>query len=289
MSTPTLYTGPIFDSHIHLYDPARPEGIAWPAPSESIYGQRMPSDYWTLAEPANVVGAIVIEASPRREDNNWILQTLRQDPRLHGFIGNLNPFDEHYRHDLEQLSTEPLFLGLRYGNLWDRDLLEDQQRPGFMDGMRQLADYGRCLDSANPDHRLLQGLLRLSDQLPELRIIIDHLPSAQIAVGQEQAFEHVIAELAQRPQVFAKLAQIPQMNSGELVTEAAWYRDHLHGIWEAFGEDRCFFGSDWPNSDRITDFVQTLELAKHCVAHLAPAIQEKFFALNALRAYAITP
>ena len=44
--------------------------------------------------------------------------------------------------------------------------------------------HGRGLDSANPNPRLIKGLLHLSDALPELRIIVDHLPSAFPGSGQ---------------------------------------------------------------------------------------------------------
>lgn len=171
----TAYSGPIIDSHLHLFDPRRPEGIPWPEPGNRLYAAHLPADYWALAAPHNVVGAIAVEASPWRDDNRWLLDTLRSEPRMLGFVGNLDPLHADFANDLDALTNEPLFLGLRYGNLWDRDLLQDQARPGFIDGLRQLAASGRGLDSANPNPRLVKGLLQLSDRLPELRIIIDHL------------------------------------------------------------------------------------------------------------------
>ena len=173
----TPYSGPIIDSHLHLFDPRRPQGIPWPEPGNRLYAAHLPADYWALAAPHNVVGAIAVEASPWRDDNRWLLHTLRSDPRMLGFVGNLDPLHADFARDLEALADEPLFLGLRYGNLWDRDLLLDQTRPGFIDGLRQLAATGRSLDSANPNPRLIKGLLHSFPSISSKRwIIARHQP-----------------------------------------------------------------------------------------------------------------
>lgn len=284
----TLYTGPIIDSHLHLFDPRRPQGIPWPEPGNRLYAAHLPRDYWTVASSHNVVGAIAVEASPWRDDNRWILETLRSDPRMLGFVGNLDPLHADFAADLAALVQEPLFLGLRYGNLWDRDLLLDQTRPGFINGLRQLAASGRSLDSANPNPRLIKGLLKLSDALPELRIIVDHLPNAQVPAGEEAAYHADLLRLAERPNVFAKLAEIPQVGPHGLIVDTAFYNDRLAVLWEAFGDERCFFGSDWPNSDHLADFATTLGLVKSCLAHKPEAVQAQFFLHNAVRIYTPT-
>jgi L-fuconolactonase len=284
-----LYRGPIIDSHLHLFDPGRPQGIPWPEPGNRLYATHLPADYWALASQHDVVGAIAVEASPWRDDNRWLLDTLRGEPRMLGFVGNLDPLHSTFAADLDALADEPLFLGLRYGNLWDRDLLLDQARPRFIDGLRQLAATGRSLDSANPDPRLIKGLLQVSDALPALRIIIDHLPNAQVPAGEEAAYHADLLRLAERPNVFAKLAEIPQLGPHGLITDTAFYNDRLAVLWEAFGEDRCFFGSDWPNSDHLADFATTLGLVKQCMADKSQAVQAKFFVHNAVRIYTPSP
>jgi L-fuconolactonase len=100
-------------------------------------------------------------------------------------------------------------------------------------------------------------------------------------------FRRDVFALGERPNVFAKLAEIPQREGNVLQTDPAFYRDRLEYLWEAFGESRCFFGSDWPNSNTITDFKNTLELVRQCVAHKPLAAQEKFFLSNVAKAYSI--
>lgn len=285
--TAQRYTGPVIDSHIHLFDASRPEGIPWPEPGHSLHRVSLPENYWALASEQQIVGAIVVEASPWRLDNVWLLETLRDSPKMLGFVGNLSPFDATFDDDLSLLESEPLFLGLRYGNLWDRDLLEDQSRPGFIDAMKRLAASGRSLDSANPDPCLIKALLRLSDAVPTLRIVVDHLPNAAVPERQLADFQRDVFALAERPNVFAKLAEIPQQTEQVVVHDPAFYRDRLAYLWEAFGEDRCFFGSDWPNSDSITDFASTVHLVKCYMADQPVEVQEKFFLRNVAQAYSL--
>lgn len=287
MTAPVLYSGPIIDGHIHLFDAARPEGVPWPEVGHVLHGTSLPAQYRQVATAHNIVGAIVVEASPWRSDNQWLLETLRSAPGMLGFVGNLSPLHANFNQDFEALEGEPLFLGLRYGNLWDRDLLGDQTRPAFIDGMRRLVGSGRSLDSANPDPRLIKGLLRLTDRLPDLRIIVDHLPSATVTADQLPDFQRDVLALAENPNVFAKLAEIPQMNAGMVINDPAYYRDRLAYLWEAFGEDRCFFGSDWPNSNTVADFDTTLGLVKTCLAEKPRSVQEKFFLHNVANAYGL--
>ena len=53
------YSVPIIDTHVHLYDPTRPQGVPWPSPEQaSIYRRFLPADYRKIAEPFGVVGMI---------------------------------------------------------------------------------------------------------------------------------------------------------------------------------------------------------------------------------------
>src|SRR5437762_1236669 len=67
---PNATSLPIIDSHIHLFDKTRPEGAPWPRDPEpgTVPAPGMtalPARYRTIVKPFGVVGAIVVEASPR--------------------------------------------------------------------------------------------------------------------------------------------------------------------------------------------------------------------------------
>ena len=85
---------PIIDTHIHLFDPTRPQGAPYsgprPAPGAAPIAA-YPERYRKLAVPLGVVGAIKVEASPWIEDNLWVLEVAQRDPIMVGVVGNLEP------------------------------------------------------------------------------------------------------------------------------------------------------------------------------------------------------
>ncbi len=70
---------PIIDTHIHLFDPRRPQGVPWPLKDDKImYRPALPDRYRSLTKGLGIVGAIEIECSPWLEDNQWVLDICRQ-------------------------------------------------------------------------------------------------------------------------------------------------------------------------------------------------------------------
>jgi hypothetical protein len=47
------YSVPIIDTHVHLYDPTRPQGVPWPSREQkSIYRTFLPAEYAELQNPS---------------------------------------------------------------------------------------------------------------------------------------------------------------------------------------------------------------------------------------------
>lgn len=279
---------PLIDTHIHLFDTNRPGGVPWPDKSDTaLYKPATPERYMALAAPFGVVGAIAIEASPLLADNDWLLQVVSRHPVMVGMIGDLVPGTGDFPRQLDRLHRDPLFLGIRYGNLWGRDLSIDLAKPGFGDGLKALAEAGLVLDSANPDAKLIRAILNVSEQVPGLRIVVDHLPHAPVPAdpAARREYESDLKQLAQNRSVFVKLSEIPALVNGKLVTEASYYREPLDAIWDLFGEDRILFGSDWPNSDHVAPYAQTMAIVRGYISTKSAAAQEKYYWKNSIAAY----
>src|SRR5208337_1868926 len=104
---------------------------------------------------------------------------------------------------------------------------------------------------ANQDPALISATVRLTDKIPDLRVVIDHLPHLDppadpMARRQLQAG---LRELARRPQVFVKLSEVLHRVGGQVHYDLDFYRSRLDELWGMFGENRLMYGSDWPNSD----------------------------------------
>ena len=279
---------PILDAHIHLFDPTQPGGIPWPEKTDTaLYKPALPDRYIAMAKPFGIVGAIAIEASYVATDNQWLLDVVRKNPIMVGAIGNLIPGAPSYLQDLDRLHADPLFLGFRYGNLWDRDLSADLAKPGFVDGLKALAQAGLTLDSANPDPKLIRALLEVSERVPGLRIVIDHLPHSPVPAdtAARREYESNLEKLARNPDVFVKLSEIPVIENGTLIRDPHRYKDALDAIWDVFGEDHILFGSDWPNSEHVAPFADTISIVRSYISQKSAVAQAKYFWKNSISAY----
>jgi L-fuconolactonase len=278
---------PVIDTHIHLFDPRRPGGVPWPSKTDTaLYQPALPERYARLARPLGVVGAIVIEASPLASDNDWVLHVAENYPIIVGMVGDLIPGTPSYQKDLERLHANPLFLGIRYGNLWDRDLTVDAQKPGFLPGLKLLAEEGLVLDSANPDPSLIRAIAGVADHLPQLRIVIDHLPTARVPseAGARNEYWSLLRHLAQNKSVFVKLSEVlaarMEENGGP-----EFCKDRLDALWDIFGEDHVLYASDWPNSDHHATYQETISIVRNYVEAKGRIASEKFFWKNSVAAY----
>jgi predicted TIM-barrel fold metal-dependent hydrolase len=232
-----------------------------------------------------VVGAIKVEASPWLEDNLWVLQVAQTDTIIVGVIGNLEPEKPEFQEYLDRYRKNPLFLGIRYGNLWGRNLTKQAENPAFINGMKLVAQAGLTLDTANPTVSLLEGIIRLTDQVPNLRVVLDHLPSLDPAENERAAYDRALTEIGKRPQIYVKLSSIIHRVNGQISTDASAYRDRLDSLIAVFGDDRIVFGSDFPNSDGVAPIDKVFGVAKQYFATKPRALQEKYFWRNSISAY----
>ncbi len=282
----------VIDAHIHLFDPTRPGGVPWPDRTDKVlYRTALPTRYRTLAQPHHVVGAIAIECSPWVVDNFWLQDVVEKDPMTIGFIGDLEPGVPDFAATVDRLHRSPLFLGLRYGNLWNRDLGAAAEKHEFVSGLKLLAQEGLVLETANPDPALTAAVLNVSDRVPDLRIVIDHLPHAAIPAeaSVRASYEDHLRELSQRPNVFVKGSEIVRRVDSKLQLDMGLYKAALDQMWDLFGEDRIFFGSDWPNSDSIATYDETFGVAKHYIATRSLAAQQNYFWKNSVTVYKWRP
>jgi predicted TIM-barrel fold metal-dependent hydrolase len=279
---------PILDCHIHLFDQTRPQG----APYSGGRGggntePALPARYRKLASPLGIVGAIEVEASPWIEDNLWVLEVEENDPTMVGAIGNLQPDKPEFKEYLDRYHRNRLFLGIRYGNLWNYNLVEQVANPAFIEGLKLLQQADLAMDTANPRPDLIEAVLRVNDKVPGLRIIVDHLPSMMRRVDASAlaAVEPSLRELAKRPTIYIKVSELMRMEDGKPSTDPAVYKPLLDRFFETFGEDKLIFGSDWPNGPAVDNLPAIVQIVQDYFYAKGRAVAEKYFWKNSLAAY----
>ena len=277
---------PIVDTHVHLFDSRRPQGVPYagsPEWAREKNGVALPSTYRPYAEPLNIVAAIELEASPWVEDNLWVLEQMETDTMFVGTVGDLEPEKPDFAELFDRFRKNPMFLGIRCGNIWGRDVSKQVPDPRFIEGLKRVADAGLVMDTANPTVELMQAMLKISDKVPNLRIVLDHLPSFDPSPAQQKSYEAVLKEIHGRPLIAAKLSEID--HKGNPGRGLAAHKDRLDLLMETFGEDRVVFGTDWPNSWGTATPAEIVAIARAYFATRTRAEAEKYFWKNSLAIY----
>ena len=277
---------PSIDTHIHVYDPARPQGVPWPPKNlDVLHSTHMPARFVTLTERLGVVGAVVVEASPWVEDNQWVLDVAKDNPIIVGFIGNLEVGQPQFASQLKRFAANPLFRGLR---LRDVTIPKGPGEAAFVADMKRLADRQLTLDVVG-DTPILADVLRIKKMAPDLRVVIDHLPFHAWDKDGAAAMRDALKEVAQLPRVYIKISDVSRLVGGRLVEDPEFYRPGLDVLWSLFGPDRAIYGSNWPVSDLVAPYASMYKIVAGYFAGKGEADAQKFFWKNSLAAYSWVP
>jgi L-fuconolactonase len=274
------------DTHTHFYDPTRPQGVPWPpADDPLLHRPVLPAEFRQLAEPLGIGGTVVVEASPWVEDNQWVLDLAADDPFLVGLVGHLIPGRPGFSELLERFARNPRFRGIRTG-LWGIRFDPSQDR--FVQDIQKLADLDLALDVLiGPDR--LSAVAQLAGRLPTLRIVIDHCANVQIDGEMPPAlWRDGLRLCSSLPNIFMKVSGLVEgtgRTDGSAPDDPDFYRPVLDAVWEAFGEDRVVFGSNWPVSARFAPLTTVHGIVAAYFASHGPEPAAKYFRGNAVRAY----
>ncbi len=276
----------IIDTHTHFFDPTRKDGPPWPGKGDKLlYRAVLPEEFQALTKPYQVAGTVVVEASPRVEDNQWILDLAERNPFVVGLVGNLPVGTPEFAGHLTRFAKNPRFRGLRVNHAALKAGLENKD---YVADVRRLAEHDLELDiNGGPD--MLTEVARVAKLIPELRIVINHVanvridgktPPAEWTEGMQTcaAFEKVFCKVS-------ALVEGARKESGISTDDVQFYVPVLDVVWKAFGEDRLVYGSNWPVSVRYAPYPQVQQIAADYFRGKGRTAYEKFFWKNSVAAY----
>ncbi len=279
---------PAIDTHTHFYDPTRSQGVPWPKPEEKLlYQPYYPVQFRALTRPLNVVGTVVVEASPWLEDNQWILDLAKDNDDIVAFIGNLNLSQPEFAAQLKRLGANPLFRGLRLG---ERTIAEGLGQRVFESNLQRLGERAMTLDVLG-GATMLPNVQRIAKLAPKLRIVIDHLPFAAWD-DAPAAMREALKPIAGLPRVYAKVSNVVRRKDDRVVEDLAAYHPALAALdvlCELFGAERVVYGSNWPVSERVAPYASVHKIVAAYFGERGQAVAEKFFWRNSRRAYGWLP
>lgn len=273
----------IVDTHTHFYDPSRPQGVPWPGPdNELLYRTVLPEHYKALAEPEGVTGTVVVEASAWLEDNEWILDLAAADPFVLGLVGHIDPNRDAFASELGRFAKHPRFCGIRCGSGY----FDDIKAGNFLRDLQLLVECDLQLDVLLRTEHFAE-LEKVAAALPELRIVVNHIGHVPIDGGQpDTAWLEGIKRLADCEKIYMKVSAVMEQSCVQPAPEGLnFYAPTLEAMWQAFGEDRLVYGSNWPVCERAGTFAASLHIVKEFFAAKGLLASEKYFYKNSQAAY----
>lgn len=260
--------------------------MPWPNPDdELLYRPVMPDDYKKLAVPEGVTGTVVVEASRWVEDNQWILDLAANESFIVGFVGNLNPTDADFEKNLDQFSANPLFRGIRLGG----GHLQALSDANLVKNIEKLAEKELTLDLLiNPE--ALRHLPALVEHIPSMRVVINHIAGVRVDGNPpDEAWVSAIQEAARYPKVYCKVSGLAEHTGQTPAPEdVAYYTPTIDVLWDAFGEDRLIYGSNWPVSERFAEYKVVQKIVDDYFSAKGDEVYEKYFWQNAKAAYQLS-
>lgn len=288
---------PIVDTHQHLWDLSRFR-LAWlkpNTPEEKIIGRSfLPKDYAEATAGLNVVKAVYMEVDvvveQQQAEADYIVEVCKRGGTATvAAVVSGRPASETFPAYARQFKDSPYVKGIRQVLHVDSTPPGYCLQPAFIKGVQLLGELGLSFDlCVRPAE--LPDFVKLIDQCPDTRFILDHCGNADLkhTPAQREQWKKDMAEIARRKNIVGKV-------SGFVASareRGQWTPDDLAPIinhtLEVFGPERVMFGGDWPvllmGAHRYADWVNAL---KAVVKDRPLAEQRQLFHDNAVRFYGL--
>ncbi|MDB4459129.1 amidohydrolase [bacterium] len=281
----------MIDTHIHLYDPTRENGIQWPpADDKVLYKPHLPAEFHIVSEKTGLTGVVVVEASDRLEDNRWVLDLVAKDDYFVALVGNIDPYAKDFGKQLRKLKKDSRFVGVRARNGGDKkkvDLADKKVLKSF----KALEKAGLSVDILvnGGGVEAVKQVDQLARTLPNLRIVVDHVLGYDFD-GKEANPEWVkaVEKLGENKNVWCKISGLYQRSIPQPAPHTLdHYKSVLDVLWENLGQERLVFGSNWPCTKNSGDYKSFVCLVNEYFSAKGSEACERYFWKNAAEVYGL--
>jgi L-fuconolactonase len=272
------------DAQVHCYErnhPGRPWAGHLQGPPQ-VTGDEMVA----AMDAVGVDGAILVSPySMYRYDASYAIDVQAAHPRRFGLVKPVDPTDPAVADTIAEWKARKGTVAIRI--MMARGVSEDPADPGIN---RVLAAAAR---HALPVNLLCWGRLEQVDALarrnPSTMLVIDHL-------GLPQPFEppppkepwaelpRVLA-LAVHDNVTIKISGACTLSHQRFPYRDIW--DPLARIFDAFGFDRCMWGTDWTRAVKLLTYAEGIDAFR--LAHLSDSDRAKLMGGTLSRIYDWSP
>ncbi|MBH35902.1 MAG: amidohydrolase family protein [Chloroflexota bacterium] len=214
-------------------------------------------DMVAAMDSVGVDGAILISpASLYAYDASYALEVYAKHPGKFGLVRPFNPKSETVGEEVEEWAATPGVVGARI-------MLRPYEFTEYDPGLSSILDAGA--KAGIPINIMCSGNLdlfsQLADKHPNTQMVIDHLgiPQPHLPPVPENPFADLdkVISLAKHDNVVIKIS-----GAGTLSHESFPYADiwePLSKIFNAFGLDRCLWGTDWTRAVELLTYKEGVE------------------------------
>ena len=271
------------DSHQHFWKYS-PQQHNWIDDSMvSLKRDFLPNDLEPHLIENKIEACVVVQADQSEKETEFLLELATQYEFIKGVVGWVDLRAKNVEERLQFYSQNQYFKGVRHIVQSEKqDFLLD---PAFQNGIGKLGNLNLTYDLLIYSHQI-GAAIKLVSQFPNQKFVLDHLAKPNIKNGKIDPWKNQIQRLAQFSNVSCKI-------SG-MVTEAdhaQWkpsdFIPYLDIVFDAFGENRILFGSDWPVCLLAASYQEVYQLITDYTANFSLEQRDKLFGGNAERIYNI--
>jgi L-fuconolactonase len=274
------------DSQVHAYErnhPGRPWHGVLAGPPE-VTGDQMVAQL----DAAGVDGAILVSAfTMYRYDASYALEVRKRHPGRFAVVKPVDPADPAVADIIADWKRTPGTVGVRM-LLVRSGLATDAADPG----LNRVAATAARLSLPLNLHiagRLDQGIA-LIRRHPDTQIIVDHLglvqPHAPPVPVEPWAELDKVLTLAQHKNVAIKISGACTLSREPYPYNDIW--DPVCRMIDAFGIDRCLWGTDWTRAVNFLTFRQGVD-AFRATNRISQSDKTKLMGANTARIYGWSP
>jgi L-fuconolactonase len=253
------------DCQVHAYErdhPGRPWQGFLHGPAE-VTGD----DMVAAMDAVGVAGALLVSPfSMYAYDASYALEVHAKHP---GRFGLIKPFDP----DSSAVGEEVTEWASRSGVVGARIMLANQEDGADLSGIKRILQAGA--DLAIPVNVLCWGrlsqLAQLAREHPDTQVVVDHLGIMQPfePPAPKEPFRHLqeVVALAKLDNVAIKISGACTLSHEQFPFRDIWRP--LGEIFEAFGLERCMWGTDWTRAVNLLNYedgVNAFMMAEHLSA-----------------------
>jgi L-fucono-1,5-lactonase len=274
----------IIDAHQHFWK-YNPQSHSWINEEMAILKRDfLPIDLQKVFQKNGIDACIAVQANQSKAETDFLLKLASEYDFIKGVVGWINLRGSDLENQLQYYSNFPKLCGFRH-IIQDEPDVDFMLQEKFQQGLSLLEKYNFTYDILIFPKQLKAALQTIIN-FPNQKFVLDHIAKPDIKKGHTLDWEKYIRSIANHQNVYCKV-------SG-MVTEADWnnwkqedFTPWLDVIFDAFGNDRIMFGSDWPVCLLGGSYSKVKEIVANYILPFPKDIQDKIWGQNATNFYNI--